>query len=141
MPFWGSLIKIRVLGVYFGAPSSVLRRKLTEVMAPMYTWPNPQCKFVGQRVRFRATLFRRVPHKVSNRGNCGNNESRSSAAQAPSELHYIPFKFDRRCGGPLQEPYPIVPLKQIEYGVYGDLIALHPKPHCIYLRGTMTFKR
>ena len=31
----------------------------------------------------------------------------------------------------------IVPVKQIEYGVYGDLIILYPKPYSIYLRGTI----
>ena len=31
----------------------------------------------------------------------------------------------------------IVPLKQIEYGVDGDLIRTYPKPHSIYLRGTI----
>ena len=30
----------------------------------------------------------------------------------------------------------IVPLKQIEYGVYGDLIMIYAKPCSIYLRGT-----
>ena len=30
---------------------------------------------------------------------------------------------------------PIVPLKQIEYGVYGDLIVIYSKPYSIYLRG------
>ena len=32
----------------------------------------------------------------------------------------------------------IVPLKQIEYWVYGDLIIVYPKPYSIYLRGTTT---
>ena len=31
----------------------------------------------------------------------------------------------------------IVPLKQIEYGVYADLIVIYPKPYSIYLRGTI----
>ena len=31
----------------------------------------------------------------------------------------------------------IVPLKKIEYGVYGDLLVLYPKPYSIYLRGTI----
>ena len=31
----------------------------------------------------------------------------------------------------------IVPLRYIEYGVYGDLIIRYPKPYSIYLRGTM----
>ena len=31
----------------------------------------------------------------------------------------------------------IVPLKQIEYGVYGDFIIIYPKPYSIYLRGTI----
>ena len=31
----------------------------------------------------------------------------------------------------------MVPLKQIEYGVYGDLITTYPKPYSIYLRGTI----
>ena len=30
----------------------------------------------------------------------------------------------------------MIPLKQIEYGVYGDLIATYPKPHSMYVRGT-----
>ena len=30
-----------------------------------------------------------------------------------------------------------VPLKQIEYGVYGDLINIYPKPYSISLRGTI----
>ena len=29
----------------------------------------------------------------------------------------------------------IVPLKQIEYGVCGDLLIICPKPYSIYLRG------
>ena len=32
----------------------------------------------------------------------------------------------------------IVPLKQIECGVYGDLIIIYPKPYSIYLRGTIS---
>ena len=32
----------------------------------------------------------------------------------------------------------IVPLKWIEYGVYGDLVIMYPKPYSIYLRGTIT---
>ena len=31
----------------------------------------------------------------------------------------------------------IVPLKLIEYGVYGDLTTIYPKPYSIYLNGTM----
>ena len=31
----------------------------------------------------------------------------------------------------------IVPLKYIEYGVYGDVIITYPKPYSIYLRGTI----
>ena len=31
----------------------------------------------------------------------------------------------------------IVPLGLIEYGVYGDLIIIYPKPYSIYLRGTI----
>ena len=31
----------------------------------------------------------------------------------------------------------IVPLNYIEYGVYGDLIMMYPKPYSIYLRGTI----
>ena len=34
----------------------------------------------------------------------------------------------------------IVLLKQIEYGVYGDLIIIYPKPYSIYLRGTIEFR-
>ena len=30
----------------------------------------------------------------------------------------------------------VVPLKYIEYGVYGDLIRIYSKPYSIYLRGT-----
>ena len=33
----------------------------------------------------------------------------------------------------------IAPLKYIEYGVYGDLIIIYPKPFSIYLRGTTGF--
>ena len=29
----------------------------------------------------------------------------------------------------------IAPLKKIEYGVYGDLIVIYPKPSSIYLMG------
>ena len=32
----------------------------------------------------------------------------------------------------------IVPLKQIEYGVDGDLVIIYPKPYSIYLKGTIT---
>ena len=32
---------------------------------------------------------------------------------------------------------PVVPLKKIECGVYGDLTMIYPKPYSIYLRGTM----
>ena len=31
----------------------------------------------------------------------------------------------------------MVPLEQIEYGVYGDLIIISPRPYSIYLRGTI----
>ena len=31
----------------------------------------------------------------------------------------------------------IVLLKWIEYGIYGDLIMIHPKLYSIYLRGTI----
>ena len=31
----------------------------------------------------------------------------------------------------------IVPLKWMEYGIYGDLIIIYPKPYSIYLRGTI----
>ena len=34
----------------------------------------------------------------------------------------------------------VVPLKKIEYGVYGDLIEIYPKPCSIYLRGTIPLK-
>ena len=30
-----------------------------------------------------------------------------------------------------------VPLKEIECGVYGDLLIIHQKPYSIYLRGTI----
>ena len=33
----------------------------------------------------------------------------------------------------------MVPLKYIEYGVYGDLIIKYPKPYSIYLRGNIVF--
>ena len=36
---------------------------------------------------------------------------------------------------------PIVPLKQIQYGVYGDLITIYPKPRSIYLRRRISPKR
>ena len=33
----------------------------------------------------------------------------------------------------------MVPLnKEIEYGVYGDLITIYPKPYSIYSRGTIS---
>ena len=32
---------------------------------------------------------------------------------------------------------PTVPLKYIQYGVYGDLIIIYPKPYSIYLRETI----
>ena len=28
----------------------------------------------------------------------------------------------------------------MEYGVYGDFITIYPKPHSIYLRGTIGFR-
>ena len=31
----------------------------------------------------------------------------------------------------------IVPIKEIEYGVYGNLILIYPKPYAITLRGTI----
>ena len=34
----------------------------------------------------------------------------------------------------------IVPLKSIEYRVYGDLIMTYPKPYSIYLRETIEFR-
>ena len=34
-------------------------------------------------------------------------------------------------------PGSIVPLKYIEYGVYGDVIIICPKQYSIYLRGTI----
>ena len=40
-------------------------------------------------------------------------------------------------GGSQSEGGSIVPLKYIEYGVYGDLIIIYPKPYSIYLRGTI----
>ena len=30
-----------------------------------------------------------------------------------------------------------VPLEKLEYGVYGDLLVIYPKPYSIYLRGTL----
>ena len=32
----------------------------------------------------------------------------------------------------------IVPLKWIEYGLYGDLIIICPKPYSVYLTGTIS---
>ena len=40
-------------------------------------------------------------------------------------------------GGGLDSPNPTAPLKYIEYGVYGDLIIIYPKPYSIYLWGTI----
>ena len=37
---------------------------------------------------------------------------------------------------PPPTPYS-VPLKQIEYGVYGDPVTIYPKSYSIYLRGTI----
>ena len=34
-------------------------------------------------------------------------------------------------------PWCIVALKYIEYGVYGDLMIIYPKPYSIYSRGTI----
>ena len=34
-------------------------------------------------------------------------------------------------------PPDIVPLSYIEYGLCGDVFVLYPKPHSIYLRGTV----
>ena len=34
--------------------------------------------------------------------------------------------------------WPRIPLKWIEYGVYGDLNIIDPKPYSIYLRGNIT---
>ena len=34
----------------------------------------------------------------------------------------------------------IVPLKWIEYGVYGSLVIIFPKPYSIFLRGLYVFK-
>ena len=34
----------------------------------------------------------------------------------------------------------IAPIKQVEYGVYGDLILIYPKPDSIYLTGTIGFR-
>ena len=34
----------------------------------------------------------------------------------------------------------IVPLKWIEYGVYGDLFIIYTKPYSIYFNGAMTPK-
>ena len=33
------------------------------------------------------------------------------------------------------------PLKQIEYGVYGDPIIIDPEPYPIYLRGTISYRQ
>ena len=47
-----------------------------------------------------------------------------------------------KCGGRKAScktlPTPIVPLDEIEYGVYGDLTPVYPKPYSIYLRGIAT---
>ena len=34
----------------------------------------------------------------------------------------------------------VVPFKEIESGVYGDLILIFPKPYSIYLKGTIALK-
>ena len=34
----------------------------------------------------------------------------------------------------------IVPLKNLEYGVFGDLVIIYPKPYPIYVRGTIGFR-
>ena len=34
----------------------------------------------------------------------------------------------------------MAPLNEMEYGVYGDLIIIYPKPYSIYLRGTIRFR-
>ena len=34
----------------------------------------------------------------------------------------------------------IVPLKLIEYGIYGDLSRTYPKPYSIYLRGSIILR-
>ena len=39
-----------------------------------------------------------------------------------------PLRFEALKPKPLN---PIVPLKQIEYGVYGDLVIMYPKPYSI----------
>ena len=33
---------------------------------------------------------------------------------------------------------PIAPLRQIEYGLYGDLMIIYSKPYSIYLRGIIS---
>ena len=40
-------------------------------------------------------------------------------------------------GPELSQNRSIVPLKKIEYGVYGDLIIIYPKPYSIYFRRTV----
>ena len=44
------------------------------------------------------------------------------------------------CGALLPQTL-IIPLKWIEYGVYGVPIIICPKPYLIYLRGTITLNR
>ena len=34
----------------------------------------------------------------------------------------------------------IILLKEIEYGVHGDLITIYPKPYSIYLRATISWQ-
>ena len=53
---------------------------------------------------------------------CDNVHQVSSDPSAPQET----------TGGSV---WTFVPLKQIEFGVYGELIIRYPKPYSIYLRG------
>ena len=53
-------------------------------------------------------------------------------AVAPRYNHKVGFEVQGDC----KLRSSIVPLKYIEYGVYGDLMKMYPKPYSIYLRGT-----
>ena len=41
----------------------------------------------------------------------------------------------------IQQQLVFVPLKLIEYGVYGHLLLIYAKPYSIYLRGTITIPK
>ena len=56
---------------------------------------------------------------------------RSFRSSYHEDLTFFSFSIGFRAYSP--------PLKQIEYGVYGDLIILYPRPYSIHLRGTVGF--